>query len=90
MKYLCSTGIAAALVATPMLVQATPPTSFGGGVSMTAQSTKGTGKLRDTTAHTVTESGAIISTSTDKNDGETPNGGTGTGGESSGGDGKNK
>ena len=80
MKTVLSLSLVAALSATPALAQMAP-TSFGGGGGIKVHSTKGSGTLRDTTAHTTTSNGATVSTSTDKNDGQTPNGGVGEGGE---------
>jgi hypothetical protein len=69
--------------ASPTLAQIAPPTSSGGGPNLGAQSTKGTGTIGDTTAHTETNNGVVVSTSMGK-DGK-PNGGVGGSSTESGG-----
>ena len=63
--------------ATPTLAQNAPSTTTGGGPSLSVQSTKGSGTLKDTTSHTTLGNGVVVSTSTGS-DGK-PNGGVGGG-----------
>lgn len=79
MKLIITTSIIAAITSGAAFAQVKAPTSFGGAGGVVIQSTKGTRVQSDTTAHTKTESGATVSTSTDQNDGQTPNGGVGEG-----------
>ena len=87
MKITITTAAIALVMASHMAAQADPKTTFGGGMSIKVHSTKGTKTVRDTTAHTTLSDGTTVSTSTDNNDGQTPNGGGGEGGgENSGGE----
>lgn len=84
MKRSLSMVLFAIFVATPSLAQNAPTTTTGGGPSLSVQSTKGSGKLNDTTQHTTLGNGVVVSTSTG-GDGK-PNGGVGGNGAGSGGD----
>jgi len=88
MKFIVPVTLTAVLIAHPILAQIKPPTSFGGGDSVTISGTKGTSIQSDTTARTKTEDGVTVETSTNQNDGQTPNGGVGSGGNTSEGGGE--
>lgn len=80
MKTVISAALAALIAAAPALANPT----FGGGMTIKVYSTKGSGTLKDTTAHTTLKNGSTVSTSTDNNDGQTPNGGAGEASEGGG------
>lgn len=67
-------AFAAMLCAGPSLAQTT---TTGGGPNISVQSAKGSGTVRDTTSHTTSSNGVVVSTSTGR-DGK-PNGGAGGG-----------
>lgn len=81
MKRILSLALFTMIFANPTVAQVATPTQTGGGSSVTVHSTKGSATVKDTTAHTETTSGATVSTSTNKNDGKTPNGGVRTDGD---------
>ncbi len=81
MKRILSIVLFTMAFANQSLAQST--TTTGGGPSLSVQSSKGSGTLKDTTSHTTLGNGVTVSTSTGS-DGK-PNGGAGSGGGGSGG-----
>lgn len=77
MKSILTVSIIAAMIAGPVVAQQAQT----GGMTMQVADYKGSGTLKNTTADLGDKTGGQVHTSTDKNDGETPNGGAGTGGD---------